>query len=107
MTRKSSGAAQVHVTDHAPPIDEEADARPRPLVAVEPPALQGLPVGVHGHGEAELVVLDVAAHGLGIERLGVLVVVHADHDQAAAAVRPRRNGSAPARWRCRTGSSEP
>ena len=44
-------SAQVQVTDHAAPIDEEADARPRPLVAVEPPALQGLPVGVHGHGE--------------------------------------------------------
>jgi hypothetical protein len=61
----------VHVTDHAAPIDEEADAPPRPLVAVEPPALQGLPVGVHGHGETELVV-DVAAHGIEIERLRAL-----------------------------------
>ena len=67
-------ATAPHVTDHAAPIDEEADARPRPLVAVEPPALQGLPVGVHGHGKAELVVLDIAAHGLDIERLGVLVI---------------------------------
>ena len=68
-------AAQVHVTDQAAPIDEEADARPRPLVAVEPPALQGLPVGVHSHGEAELVVLDVAANGLEIEGFGVLYVL--------------------------------
>jgi hypothetical protein len=70
------------------------------LVAVEPPALQGVPIGVHGHGEAEPVVLDVAAHGLDIERLGVLVVVEADHDQAAAAVllietvQGRRGGAA-------------
>jgi hypothetical protein len=95
-----SGASLPHLTDHAAPIDEEADARPRPLVAVEPPALQGLPVGVHGHGEAELVVLDVAAHALDIERLGVLVAVHADHDHASAAVllvetvQGRRGGAA-------------
>jgi hypothetical protein len=61
--------------------------------------------GLGPRGSGKLVVVDVAAHGLDIERLGVLVVVYADHDQAAAA--PRRNGSGPARWRCRTGSSEP
>ena len=70
------------------------------LVAMEPPALQGLPVGVHRHGEAKLVVLDVAVHGLDIEGLGVLVVVHANHEQAAAAVllvetvQGRRGGAA-------------
>jgi hypothetical protein len=46
--RRAPPVSFLHVTDHAAPIDEEADAPPRPLVAVEPPALQGLPVGVHG-----------------------------------------------------------
>jgi hypothetical protein len=93
-------ASRVHVTDHAVPIDEKADARPRPLVTVEPPALQGVPVGVHSDREAELEMPDVAAHGLDIERLGVLVVIQADHDQAVAAVllvetvQGRRGGAA-------------
>jgi hypothetical protein len=46
-------AAQVFVTDQAAPIDEEAYARPRPSWPLSHHRLQGLPVGVHGHGEVD------------------------------------------------------
>ena len=99
MARKSSVSggelpARVHVTNHAAAIDEEADAsmsaRGRRAASASRSASRG--------PRPNSIVLDVAAHGLDIERLGSLV--HADHYQAAAAVllvetvQGRRGGAA-------------
>ena len=74
MARKSSVSggelpAQVHVTNHAAAIDEEADAsmsaRGRRAASASRSASRG--------PRPNSIVLDVAAHGLDIERLGVLV----------------------------------
>ncbi len=105
MARKSSVSggelpARVHVTNHAAAIDEEADAsmsaRGRRAASASRSASRG--------PRPNSIVLDVAAHGLDIERLGVLGTRRSLPGRGRGT--PRRNGSGPARWRCRTGSSK-
>src|SRR5205085_7310809 len=80
-------AARVNVADEARAIDDEADARERALlVAGEPPGAQRLPLRIDGEGEGEAIVPGGALEDRRVGGSVVLVVVEADHDQAAAGV---------------------
>ena len=94
-------AAQVYVTDQAAPIDEEAYARPRPLVAIEPPpASRSASRGPRPRGSGPVVLDCSRARPRHRAARGPCGGTRRSRPSRGFGT-PRRNGSRPARWRCR------